>query len=362
MQKILYLLFLLYSTFSYAQIDKKLLEGEWYMYNIEMRDGSKPFLLRNINNKNFNVIIDDKGYYLVNNTILFGTKSNLPLKTNFTLVKNILVTSPESSLSIEKLNRDSLVLLQNIKGLEIKDLQKYYYVRKNIFYENEIKKHKKNDTLNATNIIGPKFKLPLNKRFIKELSMGAPLSLKKRNANFKFNGYVLIDIKAKTVDIKLNDFDNQFLNNINGKNKQLLKFTNWDISSVKDFNIIKIPYAFESYYELTNEIESYGEVYNLYSLEFGFISDNSPTLSQLEASNNAFINGLKEYEENKPDKAIEWFDKAYKINPKNLDAYYNSASINFAIGQNNNACKIWEFLKNEGQKIAEKEYYSKCNN
>lgn len=360
MKKSIMLFFLLCCKLLFAQAEKDLLKGEWYMYKIETKDGGRPFLLKNIRNKNFNIIINQSNYILVNDQDLFSPKNKVGIPSNYTLIKNFLVTSPESSLSIDKLTKDSLILSQNIRNFEKKDLQRYYYVRKDIVWNNEMRKNVNKDTLTATNILNPEFKLNLNKRTIKPLSMGKPLNEKNRNINFKFNGYIIINTIDKKIDYILNSYNDEFSYVINEKIKQLLNINNWDISLLKNFKIIKVPFAFTSYYDLKNEIESYGELYNLYSLDFNFADDNGPTLLQLEESNKSFKSAIEQFKNNNFNKAIELFDHSAKVNPKNIDAYYNSAAINFSIGRKTEACKTWEFLKNEGQIIAENEYNSKC--
>lgn len=360
MKKSILLFLILSFELFIAQIEKDLLKGEWYMYKIETKDGGRPFLLKNIRNKNFNIVINKSNYILVNDQILFSSRDKIGLSTNYSLVKNFLITSPESSLSIDKLTKDSLVLSQNIINIEKKDLQKYYYVRKEIIWNKELKQNIGKDTLFATNIVNPTFKLNLNRRMLKPLSMGKPVNEKDRNINFKFNGYILINTFDKKINYILDSYDAKLSQIIKEKIKPLLNISNWDISLLKNFKIIKVPFSFTSYYELNSELESYGELYNLYSTDFDLADDNNPTFQQLQESDKFFKSALEQYKNNNLNKSIELFDQSVKANPKNLDAYYNSASINFAVGNKVEACKIWKFLKNEGQIVAKKEYDSKC--
>ncbi|KPH14575.1 lipopolysaccharide assembly protein LapB [Chryseobacterium sp. ERMR1:04] len=325
---------------------------------MEMKDGSKPFLLKNIPDKNYNIIIEKNSYSLVNDYTLFDTQRSLKFNTHYTLVKNILVTSSESSLTIEKLDKDSLILSQNIKGFEAKDLHKYFYVRKDILLQNL--ENNKKDTLVATSVSGPRPKFSITKRHLKDLTRQKPLPLTERSMNYRFNGNIYINLQSNSISIELKDYEKSFINNIEKKYKELTKLSNWNLSSVKRFKIIKIPFAFESYYELSDEVESYGEVYHFYSTDFNSFLDNSPSREQLANSNSFFKKGVEEYQKNNLELAVDLFEKAYKVNPHNLDAYYNSASISFAIGKTEKACKILEYLKLEGQKTAENDYNSKC--
>ncbi|WP_172278627.1 tetratricopeptide repeat protein [Chryseobacterium sp. LAM-KRS1] len=355
------LLILLFSSCN-AQFDKNNLINDWYLYKLETKDGSKPFLLKNISEKNYNIIINKNDYLLVNNQTLFSSFRDSRFKTNYNLIQNRLVTSSESSLTIEKLGKDSLILSQNIKGFEAKDLLRYFYVRKDIVLQNEIKKNLNKDTLIANNILSPTFKNPLSTRQLKDLTITKPFSVKDRPINYKFNGYIFINVQTKTVTIKLISFDNELLDQINKKSKDLIKFNNWDVASLNNFKIIKIPFAFESYYKLSKEIESYGEIYSFYSIDFNSNNEENISYQQTQKSSSLFNQALLEYQNKNYIKSIELFDQAYKYNPKKLDAYYNSAAINFGIGKKEEACKIWEYLKNEGQKIAESEYNLKCKN
>lgn len=190
--------------------------------------------------------------------------------------------------------------------------------------------------------------------------MGKPVNEKDRNVNFKFNGYILINTVDKKINYILDSYDAKLSQIIKEKIKPLLNISNWDISSLKNFKTIKVPFAFISYYNLNTEIESYGELYNFYSLDFDFANDYGPSIQQLQESDNFFKSALEQYKNNNLHKSIELFDRSAKANPKNLDAYYNSASINSAVGDKAEACKIWKFLKDEGQIVAKNEYDSKC--
>ncbi|MCS3528712.1 lipopolysaccharide assembly protein LapB [Chryseobacterium sp. JUb7] len=356
--RLLFLFFISFSLNCNSQIEHNHLINEWYIYKIEMQDGSKPFLLKDIHSsKHYSIIIDKTDYYLVNDQQLIETRKDPVFKTKYNLIGNKLITSPESYLTIEKLNKDSLILSQNIKGFESKDLQRYYYVRKVLAIEEEIKKNEKKDTLRATSILGPRFRPFLIRRMLKDLTNTKPL--KEKLPNFKFNGYILINLKRETIDIKLNEYDKNFINEINLKNQQFYKFSNWNFSSVSNFEVIKIPFSFVSYYTLDTEIETYGDVCNLFTLHF--LTDFDPTYEEVKKSTALFTKALQEYKKNNYTKAIEFFDLSYQINPKNLDAYYNSADINFALGEKNRACKIWHYLKLEGQKFAENQYELNCN-
>jgi len=122
------------------------------------------------------------------------------------LKNNELITSPGSSLLIEKLTADSLILSQKIENMEEMDLLKYHLIPFNKVLSDRAEIFKEKDTLIANPILGPSFRKNLSIRTIKNITSTNPY-LKNPILDYRFNGFILIDLQNRKITITLKDSD-----------------------------------------------------------------------------------------------------------------------------------------------------------
>lgn len=358
MKKLITLTLFLVFFYGFSQIQEVLLYNDWYLVKLEMKDGSKLFMKENYYDKD-KVYTIRKDYYVSRD--MSNYYRNLEnFKVKYKLNKNKMVTHEETSLTIEKLTRDSLILSQNILGNEDKDLERYYFVPVSRKINAEVEKYKNADTLVASNIITPIFNNTFFRRTIRDMESKKDYQ-KNPIKNYRFNGYIYLNTKEKTINTILLDYNPEYTNEINQKLKYINNYKNWNINNLEKYSVIKIPFVFISYYQKKEKTESWGEIFTLYSVNYDdvFFQDKV-SYTQLVTGNEYFGEAMKYYQNKNFPKAIEYFKKSYTENYRNLDAYYNYAELNYSTGHKEEACKTWDFLKNEGQKSAEKDYQLKC--
>lgn len=325
-----------------------------------MCDGSKPFLktLKDFDHNNFKISRTSISFVQAE---YLQDKNYNGNEINYKLIGNQLVTSPESSYIIEKLTEDSLTLSTNTKFVEPKDLVKYYLVRADKAIKAEKLKNIDKDTLFATNIYGPFPTKSFWERHIKDLTNSNAKIEKKPLKNYKFKGLLYFNIANKNLEVKVKSSNPNDSLEIKKQINILKKsFKNWEFNDFNKYKIIVIPFNFISYYEISTEVESYGEVYQFYSNKDATKNGSGLTISEIESSSKYYAQGVKAYSENNYEQAVFFFEKCFKINTRNLDAYYNFASIQFLYLNKEKACKTWQFLKDEGQMEAKKAYDEKC--
>ncbi|MBF8456621.1 hypothetical protein IV494_05440 [Kaistella sp. G5-32] len=360
MKKIVYLFLILNVGFLSAQIDTKLLYQDWYAVKVEMKDGSRPFKKEKFVFKDYCISIDKNNYYLGKVDAILSHKSNPAIK--YSLIGRKLLTSSESSLNIDKLTADSLILTQNISQTDPKDLERYVLIPLKKLVDDKIAEQKGKDTLVANSFLHPEFKnFKYTNRSIKTISKSNPYT-KNPTLNFRFSGFVILDLENKKVTATANKYDEKFKKEVDEQLRLLdNSYKNWNLSKLNGYKYVKIPFAFIHYYEKKEDLESSGDLLNLYSLDFNDIFITAEiSLAQLEESGKFFTSAVSAYQRKNYAESLKLFQKAFQTNNTYLDAYYNFAEINFAYGSKKEACTTWLFLKDEGQKIAEKSYNSKC--
>ena len=331
MKKIFYLVLILQIGFLSAQIDTKVLYQDWYAVKVEMKDGSKPFKKEKFVFKDYCISIDKNNYYLGKTNEILTKKANATVK--YSLKGNKLMTSSQSSLIIDKLTNDSLILTQDIIGIDVKDLQRYFLVPLKQIVDKKREEQFGKDTLVANSFLFPEFKKRISNRLIRNISKANPFT-KNPVQNYRFTGIILLDLKNKKVTANAYEYDEKFKTEVDKQLRYLdNSFNNWDISNLKQFKFIKIPFAFIHYYEKQPDLESSGDLYNFYSLDFADVFVTSEIgLSQLEESGKFFASAVSAYQMKNYVESIKLFQKAYQTNNTYLDAYYNYAEINFVLG------------------------------
>lgn len=359
MMKKFYLLLLLLCTYSaFAQIDSKLLVDTWYVADATMKDGSKIFLKPSNHLKNYGFEFRKKSYCLYDLHLL---QQGFGVQIPYVLRGNELITSPESSLIIEKLTVDSMIVSQKIHNVDDKDLLRYYLVPLKKVRQEKYEAVKTKDTILATPLLGPFFTKNFNKRSIKTLD-ATHFVTEGETGEYKFNGTLLFDIEKKKIIPMLKNFDTNFKNSTHQKLQPLLQVKDWNFSNAKGFKYAQIPFSFIHYYTVKNGVESYGDLYTLYTDKYAdvFISEEIG-LVEISKSDQLFKSAIFEFNKMNYKKAADLFEQSFKANKRNLNAYYNFADLNYALGEVDKACEMYQFLSNEGQKTAQKIFNEKCN-
>jgi len=341
MKKLLFIINLFSFANAFSQINPKLLYNDWYLCKTEMKDGSKPFLKPHYIDEN-TVFTIRKNYFLTRSMQKYYHDFE-DFKVPFNLVKDEIISNKDSSYKIEKLTLDSLIITKNL-----------IILKEEKFFE-------KLDTLIIKNdILSPIFK---NTFFTTHIRTKRPENPKIIENNFRFKGYIIFDNQNKKIDIKITDFNPNDQKNIDEKLKIIRKYKNWEIVS-KSKRFIKLPFAFISFFDKTDTTsESWGEVLQLYAENYDQVFLTDKTYDIKIEGNKWYKEGVIAFQKNQIKKAADCFKKSFEVNIRMLDSYYNYAIINYENLKNKNeACKIWKFLKDNGQKEAEAEYNQKCIN
>ena len=324
-----------------------------------MKDGSKPFQKKESFMQNFGLRVESD-FYKLDEVNSLHIKSKIPMY--YFLRSNLLETSPESGMRIEKLTSDSLIISQKIEHMEENKLMRYYLVPLSKARNQRKALFKGKDTLVSTPILNPYFRNKLTKKEFKT-SNGRISFSKEQKQNFQFNGYLLLDLTEKKATAVLNNYDSNFSTEVEEITKNLTaNFSDWNVAQFADFKFIKVPFSFRRYFQVLESFYSYGVIYTLNSdeipeFEVSFINKDE---QEEQTSNKYFSLGVKDYERKKYEEATLNFEKSYIANRRNLQAYYNYAALSLIIGNKIKACETYEFLKDQGQKPAEKIFLEKC--
>lgn len=349
MQKILLFLLILSHSILSSQIDKKLLEGEWIVYKKEMKDGSKYFSGKPLQNPYTIFIYDNYSFFEKE----YITYKNPQFYSHHKIKGNEILYSKTRYATIEKLTDSELIFIDVDTQTEPNNLIRYYLKRFKLQMDLDLSKNKDKDTLVTTPLLTP---IP-KENILKNAFSNKPDLL------FKSKGYLLFDIENKIIKTFLNnsqDISSQEKNVIS--NIFASSFNTWDFKLVKGFKFIKMPFLIIRYKYLVYDTP-YTKILEAYNTEDFDDVVTSSNLQDIEESEKTYILGVKCFENKKYDCALMNFKKSYEKNKYNLDAHYNYAAISFSLGKKNDACKKWKELIEYGQKEAEKEYQqNNCDN
>ncbi len=315
------------------------LNGDWRLYHAEMKDGSK---LRKYE-------ISENQFYFVSFKDTKIKFSSSPLEArpnwiNFDPYYFFLKTSDWAGYDIEKLTRDTLQLAENFKDSKDSELKRFFFLQETRYQSNIKKNYIGRDTLIASNNYTPKLFVNLE-RILAENFRG-------HITNFLIGGVIRLDLTTQKADviIKVNNTKNQKLENKLTKIIQE-KYAVWDLSEVKQFKIIDIPFNF------------YGKsVKNFTSVRMIFFSDESPYRKHNPIKSAEYFNiGISAYETGDLNKAVLYFEKAYAEDYKNINALFNKSLMYFGLGKKEEACYDWKKLAEMDHQQAEELYRINCN-
>lgn len=346
MRKVLFLITILFFNYTTGQIDISEITGNWIKFKSEMKDGSKLF----------SRFEEDSTYieYTINLNQLC-VNSNPTHKTNqscvnFTLINNLIKTSPSSGYIIEKIVNDTLTMCEKIDGFTNDKLRRYYLIKQDILIANFKDKYKNKKNIVASKLFTPKtestIEIELNRAF------------KNNYSNFKLIGNLKIFPKEKKIKTQITYSTKKDSSSIRTVKKVIdSSFEKWNLNDFDDYETVELPFIIKSEISKTYwgiKVIFFTKDLNELDIVFG------GKLEDIRKSSEYFEKGIKAYQEKKYSKAIEYFTVSYKIDSKNLDALYNKAAVLFESGDKVNACNVWKEISNLGQVNGKDLYQNYC--
>lgn len=352
MFKYIFIFFLFFSNVQ-AQINNQSIVGSWTKVKEQAIDGSKNISARFGRSNHWQIsttkinMKNEMIYVYINKDAIDYIKDG-----------NHLSTSPDSGYNIVKLTSDSLVVVENIKGKIDKDkVQKIWFVKTSKIISSISEKYKNDSVLTATSNYTP----ILKKDFLPEVKTALVNS--RVMTNFAFTGKLIISPKKKTIQLKTDD------SKISGnKNFLIIKeiveksFANWDLTDFQNFSTIYIPYSAKSIVVAANNATNFG------SISMGFFGDpnddkaasTEPSLDDLEQAQKHMQKAVNFLQSKKYDKAVEFFNKGFALDPTKVDALYNIVSIYSFLKDKDKMCLTLKKLKDLEQTDGTKLYNQFC--
>ncbi|UCA59061.1 hypothetical protein KB553_18790 [Chryseobacterium rhizoplanae] len=349
MYKYVLILFLAISFNSTAQVNTQLLSNSsWTQVRSSMLDGSRD-LSRESNQFLVWKFSGNKICEYIDPWAIQRKKC-----TDLKFEKNLIRISDRSGYQIEILTSDSLIVVQKVDGIAFPDkIRKIKFVKTSVLFKDFIDK----STGDSIVITSRKVTPILTKDITTEM-METYLQ-KKYTHDFTVDGEIRIFPKKQIIEVIADD-KNQ--NKDNKKSIDLFKMTLqnnykiWDIAGFEDFEKIIIPYRFKS--------KSESNYCNIVFFNRVTDKENNEFLINIKdkfSSTESFKKGVEAINNQKFDKAIELFNKAYDNDNTNIDALYNIVSISFTQNNTVTACLALKRLKDLEQTEGTKLYNEKCS-
>ncbi|MBC3847609.1 hypothetical protein H8K90_14525 [Winogradskyella echinorum] len=337
MRRIIYLLVILITLKSYSQeININELNGDWVKFKIEMKDSSS-LIDRFYKDSSYVNFLIKKNQLCTNNNPLFKKENSC---INFSLNDNYIKTSEFAGYFIEKIKNDTLIITENIDNLEDDKIKRFYFIREQNKFEEF-----KNQQNGSTDQVAKPYYTPTLKS---SLTLQLNNAFKEKHSNFKAKGTIIIDIKNKKIESSIYTSDT----NDSTKIKRVISVLNesfslWNLERFKDLETIKLPFVFRD--EKTKTFRGITIVFftNSYKKLDEIYGDD---IYDIRDAKKFFNKGLKAYQKNDFEKAINFFTKSYNLDSVNIDALYNIAAIYYETGSLELACVNWKKLSELGQK------------
>lgn len=335
------------------------LPNEWIKIKVRMLDGSKDVSESFIESKYYRWKFDEQKLCRDSNPVSSINRSCI----NYNIENNLIRTSDESGYEITKLTQDSLVLVQKINGIVESDkLRKYWFVKSSVIKNKFLDTFKKDSTVIANEYLTP----TINGNSLSD--MLKDFFSKNSFPVFNLIGNIVFYPQKEKLELEIvNTNDKQVIGN--QKNIDLITETiaktykRWDLNDLKKFDKIYLPFVIRCSHEKFSNgmtlkgcpifyyMNNVNDTYKIYSI----------STQDLQLSNDNFIKGIKAIQDNKYDKAIQYFNKSYEIDNRKIDALYNIANIYSYQKDNINECKYLQKLKDLEQTEGIKSYNLKCS-
>lgn len=334
----IYILNILF-CFSYlngiAQIDKSKLFGLWTKTKIDMKDGSR-YMSYYPSDKRYIEFDFRENHYLFN---IYPAIKGKEANYNYILNGNRIIVSRNFEYIIEKLEQDSLIIVEQMEGLSDDKLKRYHLTRKRVLRD-QFKRNESNDSiLEATQFYTPKYKgyltLDLNNKLKNQLGIAL------------ISGVLTLQIKNKISRITVSE-SKSTNNKLTKSVINILEksFRKWDLRDFKNYKEIVIPFIIS----IKNKGKSRICKIKLFSQSINDLNaDYGKPYKNMTESGKYFDLGIKSYSESSYEKAIEYFSKSIEWDNSFIDALYNRAASYSANKQQDLACKDWQRLIELGQ-------------
>jgi|GEM_PF-1530859 len=328
----------------FSQTKSPNLEGKWIKYKMEMKDGSKVF--------NRNISESKNLYFLFKNDSIYVSNDNIGME--YKQADDYITIKNKINYRIDYFKNDTLILHEEIKGLDDDKAFRYYLISNSVAQEYYRKKFiSKNDIVASI-----QYTPTITASFINKLSNG----FKDIQTQFTVSGYLIIFPKEKRIETFLIDSNAK----ITKECKTLKKVINnsiesWDISDFLQYNSVQIPFFFKRVYIKYKQTPFTAEIFSpFHNNNNDSYKDIKQQEQQIEKANQFFKKGLDSYQNKNFIKALEYFSKAHELDPYNIDALYNRALIYYETHELDKACEDWKTLSDLGQVKAKEFYESKC--
>ncbi|NML71768.1 hypothetical protein HHL23_18480 [Chryseobacterium sp. RP-3-3] len=339
-----FLIFILIKTSS--QINKQQLVDNWARVKSSMLDGSRDlsesperFLIWKLSDNKICEYIDP---------IFEERKTCFDIKIENTSIR----TSPKTFYEIDKLTNDTLVVIGRSEGITSHDkIKKMWFVRTSKFQHEYLNTLKNDSIVIAT----PYFTPSLKKNIFSDV---LERSMTNNDRNLNINGNIIIHPKKQKIDFQ---FENQDQSKKNLENIEFLKSTVeksyhlWNLAGLEKFDQIIIPYRIEIQIKYINTFKGSTIKFAFFKSDHKDLNNIPVTIKDKMLSNETYNKGMNALENQKLDKAIELFNKAFDLDNTNIDALYNTASISLNKEDVTTACTALKKLKDleqaEGTKL-----------
>lgn len=351
--KVLLLLFIVVVLIdAKAQIDTNLLVGEWVEVGTEMKDGSLSY----------NPYTSTKRIHKFSFTrthLQVSTVSISPVvvyKKQLYSTKGFSITTNDLTYDIDEITSKTLILSENIEGIESHHLRRYFLVKKEILQEK-----KKQDTLEEL-LVATEYLTPTYKHNHKNLSLFRKIS----NSPYRTKGLLVIDLVNKESNVYLEDFEMKKQKDLE-KEMLLLQeilsvpYEQWNLKGFEEYQKIEIPFLINNHeidkkYQL--DIVYYKDDLSLFDTENYY----PPSDEDISTSLSLYEKGIDAFNNQKYQEAVSLFNQAFALDARNIDALYNKAVVYYHTKDIQNACLVWSQLEGLGQ-VKGKNFRTKnCSN
>ncbi|MDV7697189.1 hypothetical protein N6B72_09690 [Chryseobacterium soli] len=335
-----------------SQINTSLLSNSWTRVKVKTEDGSRAL------NDNSSTFIQWK---LVNNRLCKNYNPNISFDsghcTDYKVEKNFIRFSPTIAYEIEKLDNDSLIVIERFEAKKDPDKAlKFWFVKTSNIEKKDVEKNQNDSVLIADTHFAPKLRGEFLSDKLTEYAL---------KGDFKLIGNILIYPKKQKVIFEIdNSADIKGSAKVIKNIQQVIEnsYYEWNLVGFKNFEKIYVPFTVESYHKNSRE----------YSIKINFpkkqsvntvtipketvsITSENPSLSKEN-----FTKGMEALKLKKYDAAIGLFEKAYGMDNTNTDALYNIAAAASIKNDIVTVCDALKRLKDLEQTEGTRLYHQTC--
>lgn len=338
-----------------SQINTSLLSNSWTRVKVKTEDGSRAL------NEDSSTFIQWK---LVNNRLCKNYNPNLfsfdsTLCTDYKVEKNFIRFSPTIAYEIERLDNDSLIVIERFDAKKDPDkVLKFWFVKTSNIEKKDIEKIQNDSVLIADTNFAPKLRIEFLSNKLTEYALKGDL---------KLVGNILIYPKKQKVIFEMdNSADTKGSAKIIKNIKQAIEnsYNEWNLVGFKKFEKIYVPFTVETYHKKNTEEYSIKINFPKKQLintavipkETVLITSENPSLSKEN-----FTKGMEALKSKKYDTAIGLFEKAYEMDNTNTDALYNIAAAGSIKNDIVTVCSALKRLKDLEQTEGTKLYNQNCH-